>query len=126
MTWPEVTVPTAETLAWAARSVSPRARVRWAGPFSDRSAPWRVDLAGTKAPTVVLRAGDPTDHVAKQRIAAEVAALRAVAGVPAARLIASDVTGGEASQLAIVSTFLEGSSDVPRTVDDEHCARWAV
>jgi len=69
---------------------------------------------------VVLRAGDPTDHVAKQRIAAEVAALRAVAGVPAARLIASDFTGGEASQLAIVSTFLEGSSDVPRTVDDEH------
>ena len=120
MTWPEVTVPTAETLAWAARSVSPRARVRWAGPFSDRSASWRLDLAGTEAPTVVLRAGDPTDHVAKQRIAAEVAALRAVAGVPAARLIASDVTGGEASQLAIVSTFLEGSSDVPRTVDDEH------
>lgn len=120
MMWPEVTVPTADTLAWAARSVSPRARLRSAGPFSDRSASWRLDLAGTSVSTVVLRTGDPTDHVAKQRFAAEVAALTAVAGVLAPRLIASDLTGGEASQLAIVSTFLEGSSDVARSVDDEH------
>ena len=44
----------------------------------------------------------------------------AVVNVPAPRLIASDLTGVEATQLAIVSTFLEGSSIVPRTVDDEH------
>ena len=121
MTWPEVTIPTADTLSWAARSVGPRAHVRTAEPLSDRSASWRLDLAGTEIATVVLRAGDPTDHVARQRIAAEVAALTAAdSRVPAPRLIATDVTGDEASQLAIVSTFLEGSSAVPRTVDDEH------
>jgi aminoglycoside phosphotransferase (APT) family kinase protein len=95
--------------------------VRSAGPFTDRSASWRLDLSGTAIATVVLRAGDPTDQVAQQHIGAEVAALTAAAcGVPAPRLIASDVTGVEASQLAIVSTFLDGSSTVPPTVDDEH------
>jgi aminoglycoside phosphotransferase (APT) family kinase protein len=72
--------------------------------------------------TVVLRAGDPADELAHQHIGAEVAALTAAAagGVPAPRLIAHDVTGAEASQLAIVTTFVEGSSAVPPTVDDEH------
>ena len=122
VTWPAVTVPTADTLSWAARSVGPRARVRSAGPFSDRSASWRLDLAGAEVATVVLRTGDPTDELAHQHIVAEVAALTAAAsgGVPAPRLIAHDVTGAEASQLAVVTTFLEGSSAVSLTVDDEH------
>lgn len=69
----------------------------------------------------MLRAGDPTDHVARQHIVAEIAALTAAAsGVPAPRLIANDVTGAEASQLAIVSTYLDGSSAVPPIVDDAH------
>jgi hypothetical protein len=68
---------------------------------------------------VVLRAGDPTDHVARQHFAAEVAALTAIADIPAPRLIAADVTGDDASQLAIVTTFLDGSSIVRRTVKDE-------
>ena len=122
MTWPAVTVPTVDTLSWAARSVGPQRAVRSARPFSDRSASWRLDLAGAEVATVVLRTGDPTDELAHQHIVAEVAALTAAAssGVPAPRLIAHDVTGAEASQLAVVTTFLEGSSAVPPTVDDEH------
>lgn len=127
MTWPDVAVPNADTLSWAARSVDPQARVRSAGPFSDRSASWRLDIAGTEIATVVLRAGDPLDHVAQQHIVAEVAALTAAApGVPAPRLIAKDVTGAEASQLAIVTTFLEGSSAVPPPSTMNTCARWAA
>jgi aminoglycoside phosphotransferase (APT) family kinase protein len=112
--------PTADTLAWAARSVDPQARVRSARPFNDRSASWRLDLAGDGVATVVLRAGDPGDEVARQHIVAEVAALTAAAsgGIRAPRLIANDVTGADASQLAILTTFLEGSSVVPSTVGD--------
>jgi aminoglycoside phosphotransferase (APT) family kinase protein len=125
MTWPAVTVPTVDTLSWAARSVGPQVRVRSARPFSDRSASWRLELAGAEVATVVLRAGDPADELAHQHIGAEVAALTAAAagGVPAPRLIAHDTTGAEASQLAIVTTFVEGSSAVPPTVEDEHFAR---
>jgi hypothetical protein len=121
MTWPEVTVPTEDTLAWAARSLGPSARVRSAAPFSERSASWRLDVNGAEVATVVLRAGDPGDRVAEAHIIAEVAALRlAEPVVPAPRLIASDVTGDAASQLAVVSAFLEGSTVIPASVGDDH------
>jgi hypothetical protein len=88
--------------------------VRLGGP----TGPWllRVRRVGDEFP-VTLRAGDPQSENERRRFAVESAALQAANqfGVAAPRLSGCDLTGHDASQLTVLSTYLHGTNTIPTT-----------
>jgi aminoglycoside phosphotransferase (APT) family kinase protein len=108
--------PTEQALRWATEAVG-GARVVAATGLREGGNPWllRFDLAG-KAGAAVLRAGDAGDSSLRKRFDTEVAALRLAGehGLPAARLIATDLDGAAAGGMAVLTTVLPGSSRIPR------------
>ncbi|WP_244180938.1 aminoglycoside phosphotransferase family protein [Amycolatopsis pretoriensis] len=84
--------------------------------------PWLLgfDPAG-RVETAVLRLGDPADPDHRLRFATEVAALRVAGdhGLPAARLIATDLDGAATGALAVLTTVLPGHSRIPPTASTE-------
>ncbi len=108
-------VPTDATLAWVADVAASGGRLVGAGPLAEPRSPWWVRIESAAGPTtVVVRArvdGDESSRLIEiERTALEAAG---VAGVAAARFIAADPGGAIASQPALVSTLVAGSSDVP-------------
>src|SRR5947209_7385676 len=104
-------------LRWATEAVCPGARVAAVRPLRGGAAPWPVafELAG-RARTVVIRTADPACAADRKRCAGEAAALAiAYQHVPAPRLLAADLDGDQAGQLALVISELPGSSRIPRT-----------
>ncbi|HEX7133907.1 MAG TPA: aminoglycoside phosphotransferase family protein [Iamia sp.] len=99
-------------LAWAV-GVLRAPIVGWrALPQADDHGPWRIDLGDEHLPRrAVLGLGDPGDT----GLATEVAALGvcAMTGIPAPRVLAVDVTGGEASRPVLVQSWITGESRVP-------------
>ena len=114
-------VPTDATLAWGADVAVPGGRLVDAGPLAERTSPWwaRIESAAGLT-TVVVRARVSGDE-SSRLIEIERAALEAAAhaGVAAPRLVAADPSGALASQPALVSTLVVGSSDVPPTATTE-------
>jgi aminoglycoside phosphotransferase (APT) family kinase protein len=102
---------------WAARAVHPTATVVAVDHPSGPSGPELLTLTSPHGTTrAVLRtASDPA------RLATEAAALLAAAeaGIPAPRLIAYDETGAEAGTVAVLSTFVPGSSLIADTPDPD-------
>jgi aminoglycoside phosphotransferase (APT) family kinase protein len=114
-------VPADATLEWVADVVAPGARLVDAGPLAERTSPWWVCIESAAGPTtVVVRAGVDGDE-SRCLIEIERAALQAAgdADVAAARFVAADPSGVMASQPALVSTLVAGSSDVPLTATTE-------
>ena len=114
-------VPTDATLAWVAAVAAPDGRLVDAGPLAEHTSPWwvRIESAAGQT-TVVVRARVDSDE-SSRLIEIERAALQAAggAGVAAARFVAADPSGDVASQPALVSTLVAGSSDVPLTATTE-------
>ena len=114
-------VPTDATLAWVADVAARGGRLVDAGPLAERTSPWWVRIESAAGPTtVVVRARVEGDE-SSRLIEVESGALEAAgdAGVAAARFVAADPGGGVASQPALVSTLVAGSSDVPPTATTE-------
>jgi aminoglycoside phosphotransferase (APT) family kinase protein len=78
--------------------------------------PWRVDLRDHRQVALKLAIDEPWN---RGLMATEVAALAVAADhdLPAPRVLAADVSGAEAGQPALVTTWLDGSSAVPNAVD---------
>jgi aminoglycoside phosphotransferase (APT) family kinase protein len=110
--------PTDQTLRWVAGVATPGGRISDAGPLADPTSPWwvRVEADGGST-TVVVRARVDGEDSARL-IGIERSALLAAAEVDVAapRFIAADPDGRSASQPALVSTRLTGSSAVPTVV----------
>ena len=114
-------VPTDATLAWVADVAAPGGRLVDAGPLAERTSPWWVRIESAAGlTTVVVRARVDGDE-SSRLIEIERVALQAAgdAGVAAARFVAADPSGVVASQPALVSTLVAGSSDVPPTATTE-------
>ncbi len=118
---PHVSEPTGETLAWAARMVAPAAAVAAARPIGGATGPWVLDIRGAEIATVVLRVAERDDANARRRFGVECTALQLAAhrGIGAPRLIGADLDGEASSQLKILSTFLTGTSTVPKVASHE-------
>jgi aminoglycoside phosphotransferase (APT) family kinase protein len=71
--------------------------------------------------SVVLRAGDPQSVNDRHRFRVESAALEVAERfhIPAPRLIGCDLTGHDASQLAVLSTHLAGANTIPTTASPD-------
>src|SRR5687767_12912415 len=108
-------VPTDATLTWVADVAAPGGRVVDAGPLAEPASPWWVRIRSTAGPTTVVVRARVDGNESSRLIEIERQALVAAgdAGVAAARFIAADPDGGIASQPALVSTLVVGSSDVP-------------
>ena len=101
--------------SWAARAVHPTATVTAVEHPSGPSGPELLTLMSPAGTTrAVLRTAS-----APARLATEAAALLAAAdaGVPAPRLLAYDETGAEAGRVAVLSTFVPGSSLIASAPD---------
>lgn len=108
-------VPTDATLAWVVDVAAPGGRLADAGPLAERTSPWWVRIeSDATATTVVVRAlvdNEESSRLIQIERAALLAA--ATAGVDAPRFVAADLHGRLASQPAVVSTLVCGSSHVP-------------
>jgi aminoglycoside phosphotransferase (APT) family kinase protein len=106
------------TAAWVERCLAARARVASAVRLGGPTGPWllRVRRVADEFP-VILRAGDPQSVNERRRFGVESAALQTADqfGVAAPRLIACDLTGHDASQLTVLSTYLHGANTIPTT-----------
>jgi aminoglycoside phosphotransferase (APT) family kinase protein len=79
--------------------------------------PWRITLErGGRETAVILKTGDPEDDQQLMQLDTAVAALRLAAehALPAPRLIAADLTGTAAGELAMLMTVLDGDSIIAR------------
>ncbi|WP_370961578.1 aminoglycoside phosphotransferase family protein [Amycolatopsis sp. cg9] len=84
--------------------------------------PWLLTFEpGGRLDAAVLRLGDPADPGQCGRFATEVAALRVADDhqLPAARLIATDLDGSVAGELAVLTTALPGHSRIPSVASVE-------
>ena len=120
----DVSQPSPETLAWAARAVAPGATVADARPIGGATGPWVLDIRGAAVATVVLRVGELDDANVRRRFGVESTALRLAEhhGIGAPRLIGADLDGAAPSQLKILSSFLAGTSAVPAVATHERLA----
>jgi aminoglycoside phosphotransferase (APT) family kinase protein len=114
-------VPTDVTLAWVATVAVSGGRLADAGPFGERTSPWWVRIMSAAGPTtVVVRVlsggADSTRLIENERVALEAAG---ATGVAAPRLVAADPEGTVASQPALVTTLVPGSSTVPMSATPE-------
>lgn len=111
-----------EVLRWVTDAVGGDARVATVTGLRERADPWlvRFDPAG-RVEAAVLRLGDPADPEHRGRFATEVAALRVAGyhGLPAARLLATDLDGAAAGALAVLTTVLPGHSRIPPVASAE-------
>jgi aminoglycoside phosphotransferase len=113
------------TLAWAERCLAPGARIVGATRLGGHTGPWRLRVRRSgDLFAVVLRVGDPQSVNERRRFGVEAAALPAAEryGVAAPRLIGCDLTGQDASQLAVLSTHLPGVNTVPRSASRHRLA----
>jgi aminoglycoside phosphotransferase (APT) family kinase protein len=118
--------PTDATLEWVAGVAAPGGCLVDAGPLAEHTSPWWVRIeSATGLTTVVVRArvgGDESSRLIEiERLALEAAG---DSGVAAPRFIAADPGGALASQPALVSTLVAGSSEVPPTATTERL--WAL
>jgi aminoglycoside phosphotransferase (APT) family kinase protein len=98
------------TLRWVLAAAPPGASIGHVEGLRDGGSPWLVSLTGPGAFDVVLRLGSPGDRA---RLATEVAALEQVGshGVPAPRLLATDLTARvRPDVLAVLTTRVTGTS----------------
>lgn len=107
------------THAWAARTVDPAATVTAVACPTGPNGPQLLTLDTPGGTTRAVLRTAPADEVG--RLATEAAALSAAAeaGVPAPRLIAYDETGADAGVVAVLSTFVPGSSRIAEEPDEE-------
>lgn len=108
--------PSSDVLSWVAGALGVPGVT--AAPLGD-GGPWLVtaDPGGRRA---VLALGDPGDHAVRQRFATEAAALELAArhAVPAPRPIAADLDATTTGELALLTSFLPGSSRIPAAADE--------
>lgn len=107
------------THAWAARAIHPAASVVAVDRPTGELGPQLLTLDTPRGPArAVLRTAAPEQA---GRLVTEAAALSAAAaaGVPAPRLIAYDETGASTGSVAVLSTFVGGSSQIAAEPDDE-------
>lgn len=111
-----LTGPAEQVLSWAARVVAAGARVAGFRGLREGSNPWllRLDGGGTTA-EVILKTGDVASDQQRKQFGTAAAALALAGdhGLPAPRLVAADLDGSVAGQLAMVITVLPGSSKIP-------------
>lgn len=114
--------PSEQVLRWVTDAVGGDVRVAAMTGLREDANPWLLRFEPTgRFEAAVLRLGDPTDPEHGRRFATEVAALR-VAGdheLPAARLIATDLDGAAAGELAVLTTVLPGHSRIPTVASTE-------
>ncbi|SEC24605.1 Predicted kinase, aminoglycoside phosphotransferase (APT) family [Amycolatopsis tolypomycina] len=111
-----------EILSWVTAAIGGDARVATVTGLREQANPWLVRFApAARVEAAVLRLGDPTDPEHRQRFATEVAALRLAGdhGLPAARLIATDLDGAAAGVPAVLTTVLPGHSRIPPVASPE-------
>ena len=105
-----------EAVRWASEALGGEVRVAAVTGLREGANPWLLRFeAGGPVAAAVLRLGDPGDSGHCARFATEVAALRFAGehGLPAARLIATDLDGSAAGELAVLTTVLPGCSRIP-------------
>jgi aminoglycoside phosphotransferase (APT) family kinase protein len=111
--------PADHVLAWTAQAVAPGAQITQAAGLRDGGNPWllRLQRAGREY-QAVLKTGDPASTRDRMQLRTQVAALALAdeRGLPAPRVIAADLAGGQAGALAMVISALPGSSTIPRTM----------
>jgi Ser/Thr protein kinase RdoA (MazF antagonist) len=114
-------VPTDATLGWVADVAAPGGRIVSAGPLAERTSPWWVRIESAAGPLTVVVRARVVGAESRRLIEIESAALQAAArvGVAAARFVAADPMGTVASQPALVSTLVVGSSIVPRSASSD-------
>ena len=114
-------MPTDATLAWVARVALPDGRVGDAAPLAEPTSPWWVQVDSPAESTRVVVRARVDGHESSRLIEVERAALESAgrAGVAAPRFVAADPSGSVASQPAIVSGLVEGSSAVPTVATAE-------
>jgi aminoglycoside phosphotransferase (APT) family kinase protein len=104
-------------LSWAIAAAAPGSRVVGVKGLRDGTNPWllRLDRSGTTC-EVFLKVGDVASVQQHRQLSTAVAALILAQehALPAPRLVAADLDGSQAGMLAMLTTVLPGSSDIPR------------
>lgn len=107
-------------LAWAASASE--APITVVTSLNGGAGPWLLQLgSGGRFGEVVLRTGDAAQPDVSARLRTEAAALVQAAdhGLPAPRLIAADLTADAADSLAVLTTVVRGSSQIPASAVPE-------
>lgn len=101
--------------AWVARHVGARVTVERATRLGGPTGPWRLELGNATHALVVLRDGEPSSDAERARLGIEVTALEVAErlGVPAPRVLGFDLSGAEASRLAVLTSHVSGESRIP-------------
>jgi aminoglycoside phosphotransferase (APT) family kinase protein len=113
---------TSSAIGWVERCLGSGSSVVDATRLGGATGPWLLAVRNQRGiETVVLRDGDPEHATEQARFEVEAAALRVAEDlrIIAPRLIGQDLSGAEASRLAILSTHLTGANLIPQEVTHE-------
>jgi aminoglycoside phosphotransferase (APT) family kinase protein len=114
--------PAAHVLSWAIAATAPGSRVAGVDGLRDGTNPWLLclDRSGTTC-EVFLKVGDVASVQQRRQLSTAVAALVLAQehALPAPSLIAADLDGSQAGMLAMLTTVLPGSSDIPRAASPD-------
>lgn len=113
-------LPSQAALAWASRALHPEATVLSVESLNVGRGPWLLNVEEPgHTRNVVLRLGG---RISTEQIVTGAAALRYAEehGLPAPRLLATDLDGHEAGAPATLETALPGSSTLPELVTAAH------
>ncbi len=109
--------PAEQVLSWAAGAVAPGARITGLRGLRAGANPWLLhfDRAG-RTSAAILKVGDAGSVVQRKQLGTAVAALALAEenALAAPRVIAADLDGGAAGAIAMLTTVLPGSSEIPR------------
>lgn len=118
--------PAAQVLSWAIAAASPRSTVAGVKGLRDGTNPWllRLDRNGTTC-EAFLKVGDIASVQQHRQLSTAVAALTLAQehALPAPRVIAADLDGSHAGMLALLTTVMPGSSDIPRAASPDRLRR---